>query len=64
MNEQNINLYMDGIFDSCEFVATPEPMAVVDAVLTVTTVLGSTPVELEVTVAWETEVPDNPETNC
>lgn len=56
---------MDGIFESSELAATPElPATVVGAVLTVTTGLGSTPVALEVTTEWETEVPDNPENNC
>jgi hypothetical protein len=55
---------MDGIFESSELAATPElPATVVGVVLTVTTVLGSTPVVLEVTTEWETEVPDNPETS-
>lgn len=64
MNVQNIILYMDGNFESSEFAAIPElPATVVAAVLTVTTVVNSTPVVLEVTTGWETEVPVNPETN-
>lgn len=64
MNVQNIILYMDGNFESSEFAAIPElPATVVAAVLTVTTVVNSTPVVLEVTTGWESEVPVNPETN-
>lgn len=55
---------MDGIFESSELAAIPElPVTVVGAVLTVTTVLGSTPVVFEVTTELETGVPDKPETN-
>jgi len=54
---------MDGIFESSELATAPKlPATAVGAVLTVTTVLGSTPVVLEVTTEWETEATDNPET--
>lgn len=54
---------MDGIFESRELATTPKlPATAVGAVLTVTAVLGSTPVVLEVTTEWETEATDNPET--
>lgn len=66
MSMQNRVLYMGGILDCwSEFSASPEfPAATVGEVVVVTTVLGSTPVVLEVTKEGETEVPDNPETNC
>ena len=65
MNVQNIVLYTGGILGCWgEFSASPElPATIVGAALVVTTVLGSTPVVLGVAIEWETEVPDNPETN-
>lgn len=62
---QNRVLYRGGILDCWgEFSASPElPATIVGAALVVTTVLGSTPVVLGVAIEWETEVPDNPETN-